>query len=142
MKPVTHFEIPFDDAERAKQFYSTVFNWKIGAVPDMQYHFVCTTESDEKTGMPLKPGAINGGMYKRCDVSSKHPVPVVMVPNTKEYVDKVTAAGGSLVGNIHQVGNMGIYAQVKDSEGNIIGLWETLKGEECDIPERQELANQ
>ncbi len=26
----------------------------------------------------------------------------------------------------HKVGDMGWYAQVKDTEGNVIGVWETL----------------
>ncbi len=33
MDKVTHFEIPSDDKERAKQFYSSVFDWQINDIP-------------------------------------------------------------------------------------------------------------
>ena len=35
-------------------------------------------------------------------------------------------AGGKNLMGPHQVGDLGIYAQVKDTEGNIIGLWQLL----------------
>jgi uncharacterized protein len=30
MPTIIHFEIPADDAERAKKFYSDLFGWKMG----------------------------------------------------------------------------------------------------------------
>ena len=51
------------------------------------------------------------------------PEPVVSVV---VGVSVVVVAGGSVVVPPNKVGDMGIYAQVKDTEGNIIGLWESL----------------
>ena len=123
MDKVVHFEIPCDNAERASEFYKKVFGWKINAVPEMNYHIVHTVDIDEKN-MPKEAGAINGGMYKRDEKSAQSPVIVISVKNIDEAVKKAEKAGGKVFRPKMQVGNMGLYAQVKDSEGNIIGIWQ------------------
>jgi uncharacterized protein len=129
MNPVNHFEIPFDDEARATKFYSKVFDWQINAIPEMKYVMAHTAPTDEKTHMLKEPGAINGGMYKRDDKLSKAPVIVITVPNLDEHLKKIEEAGGSIFMPKVQVGDMGFYAQVKDTEGNIIGVWENIKKE-------------
>jgi len=39
---VVHFEVPYDDAERARAFYGEVFGWKIQPIPEMSYDIVST----------------------------------------------------------------------------------------------------
>ncbi len=125
MDKVVHFEVPYDDLERAKKFYGNVFDWEIQTMPEMNYNIVHTVKIDESQ-MPLEKGAINGGMYKRDDQSAKSPVIVISVKNIDESMKKVIEAGGSVFKKKISIGEMGFYAQVKDSEGNIIGLWETI----------------
>lgn len=125
MDKVVHFEIPYDDAERASEFYKKVFGWKINSVPEMNYNIVHTVDIDEKN-MPKEAGAINGGMYKRDEKSAKNPVIVISVKNVDEAVKKAEKAGGEVFRPKMQVGNMGLYAQVKDSEGNVIGIWQDI----------------
>ena len=69
MNPVVHFEIPSEDKARAKKFYSEVFGWMISdmAFGDETYTAAITTPSNEQTGMPNKPGAINGDIFDRED---------------------------------------------------------------------------
>ena len=129
MDKVVHFEIPADNVERAQKFYKSLFNWEIQQFGEMPYWAIRTLEVDEKM-MPKEKGAINGGMLKRDeknDPGSKNPVIVISVSNTKEYCKKVEKAGGKVVLPARNVGDMGIYARVKDTEGNIIGLWQDLK---------------
>lgn len=125
MDKVVHFEIPYDDLERVKKFYSGVFGWNIQTIPEMHYNIVHTVEVDEKQ-MPKEKGAINGGMYKRDEASAQGPVIVINVKSVDEAVKKVEKAGGKVFRAKVKVGDMGFYAQVKDSEGNIIGVWENL----------------
>ncbi len=127
MDRVSHFEVPYSDRERAVKFYSDVFGWEISPVPDMSYSMVTTTPVDERM-MPKESGGINGGMYERSDEISSTPVIVMEVDSCEQRVKDVEAAGGSLVVAPHQVGNFGIYAQVKDTEDNIIGVWQSLRG--------------
>lgn len=125
MNPVVHFEIPFDDKKKAMNFYKKVFGWQLQEMPEMNYVVARSTPIDKKF-MPLKTGAINGGMYKRSDGGSKSPVIVIDVPNLDKHIKKVEEAGGKVFMPKRKVGDMGLYAQVKDTEGNIIGLWETI----------------
>jgi predicted enzyme related to lactoylglutathione lyase len=36
MGKVVHFEIPADNLQRAKKFYSTVFGWTMNDYPEME----------------------------------------------------------------------------------------------------------
>lgn len=132
MDRVGHFEVPYDDVDRASKFYSDVFGWQIMPGPGgMPYHFAITTEVDEQM-TPKEAGGINGGMYKReDDGASKTPVIVIEVDSCEQRVMDVESAGGSTIAGPVPVGDMGIYAQVKDSEGNIIGLWQQLAAQDA-----------
>ena len=124
MDKVVHFEIPADNVERAKKFYKKVFDWKMESIPDMEYTMIQTTAVDEKH-MPTEPGAINGGMMKRQD-PVKCPVITIDVQNIEETMKNVKKMGGELVRGKMQVGDMGYAAYFKDTEGNIIGLWQNI----------------
>lgn len=125
MDKVVHFEVPYDELDRAKKFYSEVFGWEIHTMPEMNYNIVRTVEVDEQQ-MPKEKGAINGGMYKRDEESAKSPVIVISVKNIEESTGKIEKAGGKVFKPKVSIGQMGFYAQVIDTEGNIIGLWEDL----------------
>ena len=122
MGKVVHFEIPADDLPRAKKFYSTVFGWSTSEVPEMEYVMLGTAESDEN-GMPKQPGAINGGMMKRQD-PLRHPVVTIDVENIDDALASVKKNGGQVVREKLAVGDMGFTAYFRDSEGNVIGLWQ------------------
>ncbi len=125
MDKVVHFEIPADDMARAKKFYQDIFAWELVDIPGMEYVIVHTVAVD-KDNMPLEPAAINGGITKRIP-SEKNPVIVIEVPSIDDYVKKITKAGGKVVAPGQEVMGMGIYARVTDTEGNVIGIWETIK---------------
>src|SRR5262245_11799088 len=61
---VAHFEIYADDPDKLSKFYTSLFDWSIEPMPNMDYHWIKTVETDEK-GMPSEAGGINGGMMKR-----------------------------------------------------------------------------
>ena len=61
---VVHFEVPYDDADRARAFYSNVFGWNIQPMPEFDYNVVQTGPTEEN-GMPTEPGYIGGGMFQR-----------------------------------------------------------------------------
>ncbi len=125
---VVHFEIPVDDIARAREFYS-IFGWDLQDYPmpdGSKYVGIRTTPVDEKTRMPKEPGAINGGMMLRND-KVRAPVFAVNVTSVDEYAKKIKAAGGSVVMPKTEIGGMGYYCYVKDTEGNVLGLWENLK---------------
>jgi len=123
MDKVVHFEIPADDLNRAKGFYKKTFGWEIRDIPEMGYTLIHTTEVDMKKQMPKEPGAINGGMYKR-DQSMPHPQVFMDVKDIDASLLKIKESGGVVVREKTPVGEMGFVANFKDSEGNILGLWQ------------------
>ncbi len=122
MNKVVHFEIPVDDMNRAKKFYS-IFGWQIRDIPGMDYVGLTTADVDENR-MPKEPGAINGGMMRRSKEVTA-PVVAIHVKSVEDHIKKALAAGGKLITPKSEVGDMGYYAYIADTEGNVIGLWET-----------------
>jgi predicted enzyme related to lactoylglutathione lyase len=121
---VVHFEVPYDDADRARAFYSDVFGWQIQPVPEFEYNFVQTGPTAD-TGMPTEPGFIGGGMFQRQEPVGL-PVITIEVDDMTNALATIADHGGAPVGEPQQVGDMGIAAYFTDSEGNLMGLWQTL----------------
>ncbi|MCH9657820.1 VOC family protein [archaeon] len=124
MNKAVHFEIPYDNQDRAQKFYQDVFGWQINKFPDMDYHIAITGPSDEK-GRPSEAGHVNGGLLPK-DPTGSHPVIVMDVTDIEEHIKKVETAGGKTVMPAMKIGEFGLYARVSDTENNVIGLWQTL----------------
>lgn len=120
---VVHFEIPFDDGERARGFYKEAFGWQLQEMPGMDYTLVLTGPSGDEG--PTEPGFVNGGMLARSAAAAPGPVVVVDVESIDVALERVTELGGSTVLGKQPVGEMGFAAYVRDPEGNVVGLWET-----------------
>jgi|SRR3989344_702623 len=122
MNKVVHFEIPADDVERARKFYKDNFGWEIQPFPEMDYTVVRTVAVDKEM-MPKESGAINGGIMKRND-KVKNPVVTISVKSIDESLNDIKNSSGSVVQDKTPVGEMGFVAYFRDTEGNVIGLWE------------------
>jgi len=126
MDKVVHFEIPVDDRARAKEFYASVFEWDVQDT-DMGggniYTMAGTVATDEKM-QPKENGAINGGLMDRTSDLSV-PVITIGVDSIDDSLKKVEAGGGSTITPRTPIPNMGAFAYFRDTEGNVIGLWET-----------------
>jgi predicted enzyme related to lactoylglutathione lyase len=125
MRKVVHFEIPADDVERAKSFYGSVFDWDLNTMQmdEGDYTIVTTTPVDDSM-MPTEPGAINGGLMERSDLTPS-PVITIDVDDIEQSLKDVEAAGGSTVTPRTPIPGMGAFGYFKDPEGNVMGLWET-----------------
>jgi predicted enzyme related to lactoylglutathione lyase len=123
---IVHFEIPFDDGDRAQRFYREAFDWELQSMPGMGYTLVTTGPSGDQG--PKEPGFINGGMMSRSDSPSATPILVVDVDSIDAALESIGSLGGSTLRAKEPVGDMGFAAYVQDPEGNVIGLWETARG--------------
>ncbi len=121
MDRIVHFEIPFDDGDRARNFYRRAFGWDINEMAELGYTIVSTGPSGDQG--PTEPGYINGGMGQR-DSNFSTPVVTVGVDSIDDTLDKVEELGGSTFVPKQPVADMGFTAYFKDSEGNVVGLWE------------------
>jgi predicted enzyme related to lactoylglutathione lyase len=109
------FEIPTDDIDRAKNFYATLFGWKIQKFPGMSdYWHIDTGGPDDSP---------DGGMMKR-----QHPSqPItnyVAVPSVDDSSVKVLKLGGTICMPKTAVPQMGYFAICRDTENNMFALWE------------------
>ncbi len=119
---VVHFELPFDDSERASTFYRETFGWDVTSVPELNYTMVTTGPMGAQG--PTEPGYIGGGMTQRQGAISA-PIITLDVDDIDASLAEIEANGGSTVEARMQVGDMGWAAYFKDSEGNVLGLWQT-----------------
>ena len=120
---VVHFEIPFDDGDRARRFYKEAFDWQVQEMPGMDYTMVSSGPSGDQG--PTEPGFINGGMLARQNSPANGPVITVDVDSIDVALERITELGGSTLVAKQPVGDMGFTAYAKDTEGNVLGLWET-----------------
>jgi predicted enzyme related to lactoylglutathione lyase len=119
---VVHFEIPFDDGDRARAFYRDIFDWELVEMPEMSYTLVTTGPPGDEGS--TEPGYINGGMLRR-EGPNEGPIVVIDVEDIDATLARIEAAGGQTLLGRQQVGAMGWAAYFKDVEGNSMGLWQT-----------------
>ncbi len=116
MPTIVHFEIPADDVDRARKFYTDLFDWEIKKVPEMDYWMVTT--SGEKQ--------VDGGMMKKQDPNQ--PITnYIDVSSIDEYAAKVEKLGGKVVMPKTAVPTMGWFAVCLDTENNVFALWQSDK---------------
>ena len=120
---VVHFEVPFDDGDRARSFYKEAFGWQVMEMPEMGYTIVMTGPSNDSG--PTEAGFVNGGMLSREQAATQGPVIVLDVESIETTLEKIGNLGGSTVVGKTPVGDMGFAAYFTDPEGNVMGLWET-----------------
>jgi predicted enzyme related to lactoylglutathione lyase len=121
---IVHFEIPADDVEKLRKFYSGLFGWKIEKMPGpVEYWGIATVPVNEK-GMPQRPG-VNGGMMKRQNPEHK-PVNYIAVESVDEYVKKIEALGGRVIVPKMEVPGIGWWALALDPEGNQFAILQSV----------------
>lgn len=86
---------------------------------------VATTELD-KNQMPKEPGAINGGLTKR-EAPIRSTVVTIDVADIDKAFERIQKLGGKMLRKKMEVGDMGYAAYFKDTEGNVVGLWQTRR---------------
>jgi len=119
---VVHFEIPYDDGDRARAFYAAAFGWNVNVIPEMSYTLVNTGPTNDQ-GPPSEAGFINGGMLQR-EAPFGSPVITVDVEDIDKALEQIGTLGGTTVSTKQAVADMGFAAYFKDPEGNLMGLWQ------------------
>jgi uncharacterized protein len=112
---IVWFEIPADNAARAKKFYGKLFGWDINAMPHMaDYSHIDTGGADASP---------DGGLMKRM-----HPAHTItnyiLVPSVTRFMAKVKKLGGEICKPKTAVPGMGYFAICNDTENNAFAIWE------------------
>ena len=122
---IVHFEIPADDVEKLRKFYSKLFGWKIEKTPGPIEYWMIETVPVDKKGMPIRPG-VNGGMMKRQQPEHK-PVNYISVESVDEYTKKIKALGGTVLVPKMEVPGIGWWALALDPEGNQFAILQSMQ---------------
>jgi len=114
--PVEWFEIATVDLERAKRFYSNVFNLEFQFVemPGSRMYMFGEPGKEGASGALVdsdgsKPGTEGTIVYFSCE-------------NISEQLEHAEKEGGEVLLPKTDIGESGFFAQIIDTEGNRIGL--------------------
>ena len=118
VKTVVHFEIPANDVEKQRQFYSECFGWKFeqAKMPGMEYWMISTGPRNKSVG---------GGMYKKM-APTEAPRNYVSVDDIDAAIQTFKNAGGSEIMGKQEVPGMGWTFIGADPEGNSVGIWQSM----------------
>jgi len=109
--PIVHLEIPVTDLNKAKEFYSKIFGWKVDLYPQMGYALF-------ETGTP--PG---GGFNKVDKVKAGGCLFYISVDDIEKKLKEIERAGGKTVRKKTEIPQMGWDATFTDIFGNELGLF-------------------
>ncbi len=77
-------------------------------------------------GDPVDVADADGGISPRTEFV-QGPVLIIEVPSIDDVAQKVVQAGGTLLNAKERVGDHGFSQYVKDSEGTVLCLWESIQ---------------
>ena len=126
MDKVVHFEITFDDHERAKEFYGSVFDWELSD-NDMGNGVMYTTA----TTVPIDDKMhAEGARRDQRRVHGRGQGDALARDHDRRRLDRRHDEEDRGRRRYHvtprtPIPSMGAFAYFKDSEGNTMGLWET-----------------
>lgn len=110
---ITHVDIPVDDMDRARKFYSYVIGWQIAEMPGYE-------------GYPMwqAPNKISGGGLANRDTGLQAIRSYIEVDSIDDVLAKVRESGGAVVMDKTPISETSWYAAFTDTEGNQLGLYE------------------
>jgi uncharacterized protein len=108
-----HVELLTNNINKAKNFYKSLFDWKLEDIPGMDYTMINVGEG---TG---------GGMMKNpMPESPSHWLAYVQVDNVTASTQKAKSLGATIVKEVTEVPNMGWFSVILDPTGAALALWQ------------------
>ena len=113
---VVWFEIPADQPERAKAFYSKLFGWKINPLPNAALPDYLHIDTGGPDASP------DGGLMKRMH-PGQNITAYFLVASVTRAMARVQKLGGKICKPKTAVPHMGYLAICQDTEENTFALW-------------------
>jgi hypothetical protein len=122
---IIHFEIPAEDLEKLKTFYTKLFDWKIIKAPGPVDYWVIQTVPTDQQCMTLRPG-VNGGMYKK-EAPAQTVINYIEVEDIDKAISNIAELGGTVTMPKQEVMGVGYIAHGLDPEGNPFAVLQSLR---------------
>ena len=116
--PFIHVELNTGDPEKAKAFYSKMFDWQLEEMPNP------TTPDNSYTMIKVGTGT-GGGIMKQVPGGPAGWLAYVEVADIKAATEKAKALGGKVMKDVSEVPGMGWFSFIQDPTGAVLGLWKT-----------------
>ena len=107
---VGHFEIPADDLDSLKNFYSSLFGWQF-------------EQGETKGYWMIKNAGISGALMQKENPQQISTI-FTEVESIEDYIRKSEQMGAKVVKNKNEI-REGYYAVMEDPQGNTFGIWES-----------------
>ncbi len=113
--PFVHIELHTDDLEKAKGFYSSLFDWKLEDVP---------MGAGPYTMIGVGDGTGGGMMRNPAPNAPSHWLAYVNVDDIDAATDKARSLGANVLQPKTEVPNAGWFTVIADPTGAPLGLWQ------------------
>lgn len=114
--PFVHVELNTQDPEKAKAFYSKLFQWQLEEVPNSAVPAGTYTVVKVGTGT-------GGGIMKQVPGGPSGWLAYVAVEDIHAATQKAKSLGGKIMKDVTEVPGMGWLSFIQDPTGSILGLW-------------------
>ena len=114
--PFVHVELNTADPEKAKAFYSKLFQWQLEDVPNP------AAPSGSYTLVKVGTGT-GGGIMKQVPGGPSGWLAYVAVDDINAATEKARSLGGKVMKDVTEVPGMGWLSFIQDPTGAVLGLW-------------------
>ena len=114
--PFVHVELNTADPEKAKAFYSKLFQWQLEDVPNP------AAPSGTYTLVKVGTGT-GGGIMKQVPGGPSGWLAYVAVDDIHAATEKAKSLGGKVMTDVTEVPGMGWLSFIQDPTGAVLGLW-------------------
>ena len=113
--PFVHVELMSTDVDKAKAFYSQMFDWELKDMDmgDMTY-----------TTINVGHGTGGGLMKNPIPNTPSMWMPYILVDNLEDATAKARSLGAPVMKEMQEVPGMGWFSIITDPAGAMIGLWQ------------------
>ena len=106
---VGHFEIPADDVDGLRSFYSSLFGWDFEEGQTQGYYMI-------------KNAGISGALAQK-ESPQQVSTQFVNVESLEDYITKAKQLGAKVVKDRQEISD-GYYGVLEDPQRNTIGIWQ------------------
>jgi len=111
--PFVHIELQTKDVDKSKNFYASMFDWKLEEMPGMDYTMINVGE-----------GTGGGMMKKPVPGIPDNWLPYIMVDDVAASTKKAQALGATIARDVTEIPDFGWFSVILDPTGAAFGLWQ------------------